>query len=84
MMNSAMSSELAYATNDAAFRRMQREIEAAYPHGELVALSGGHVVAHADSPVLLRQALAKLELQNDDIFVVRAGETYVDRAVIFL
>lgn len=78
-----MISDAIYKHNDEAFHRLKPSIDAAYPRGELVAMVEGQVVALANSVDELQRLLSQLNVSSEDVFVVRAGDVYPERASIF-
>jgi hypothetical protein len=66
-----------------ALRALKPEIDRVYPSGRFVAISGGKVVADADSFDQLDGMLRARGLGPDDALVIQAGVEYPEYAVIF-
>ena len=71
-------------TNQAAFEAMKDELLDRYPDGHFVAFDDGQLVADAATFDQLTEALAELEKDRPDLFVVQVGVDYPDKVFILL
>ncbi len=69
--------------NSAAFRRLEENIKATYPHGQYVAFVDGEIVADAAEFDELDAKLAAAGIDSVNVFVIQAGHHYPKYAVIF-
>ena len=70
--------------NNAAFRRLEENIKATYPHGQYVAFVGGVIAADAADFDDLTAKLKAAGKNHRKAFIVQAGHDYPKYAVIFL
>jgi hypothetical protein len=79
-----MSRDEEHQLNETAFRSLRESIAKEFPHGQLVAISGGQVVASAARLEDLRSLLLGLGKDPARTLVVRAGVEYPETATLFL
>jgi hypothetical protein len=70
--------------NHGAYRRMKDTLVQAYGPGRFLAISGGKVVADADTFAQLRSLLTAQGKDPAQVLIVQAGVEYPETAVIFL
>ena len=70
--------------NQAAFKRVKRELANRYPPGRFVAFDDGEIVADAATFDDLTAALAAIGKDRPDIFVVQAGVNYPEEVFILI
>ena len=69
--------------NSAAFRRLEENIKATYPHGQYIAFVGGAIAADAADFDDLTAKLKAVGKDHRKAFIVRAGHDYPKYATIF-
>ncbi|MBI3467254.1 MAG: hypothetical protein HY000_29935 [Planctomycetes bacterium] len=72
------------AENQAAFRRLKRNIDASYPGGHFVAIHNGQIIADADSFDALHHVILGQGIDPRQTLVVRSQEEYPETATIFV
>ena len=70
--------------NQAAYRRMKQELAERYPAGWFVAFDDGAIIADAATFDELTAALAAIDKDRPDIFVVQAGVNYPEEVFILI
>ncbi len=70
--------------NQAAFQRAKLELSNRYPPGRFVAFDDGQIVADAATFDELTDALAAIDKDRPDVFVVQAGADYPEEVSILL
>ena len=68
--------------NQSAFRQMKSVIQATYPPGTFLAISGGKIIAHAAHMEALRTALRQMGRHTPDVLIVEAGVEYPEAVTI--
>jgi hypothetical protein len=68
--------------NQEAFRRLRGVIDQTYPRGRFVAISGGQILADAETFDLVCSAIRAAGKEPTETLVVQAGADYLDYAVI--
>jgi hypothetical protein len=69
--------------NQSAYRQLQGFIARTYPPGRFVAISGGRIVADAETFEELDATLHHMGFHTPDVLVVQAGVEYPETAVLF-
>ena len=70
--------------NHEAYRKLKGTVAKRYPHGHLVAIHKGLIVADAPSFDTLVNTLRNLGLNPRQSLIVQAGVTYPDKVDIFI
>ena len=73
-----------HRNNQAAFRKVERDLWRRYPSGRFVAFDDGQIVADAASFAELTEALAAIGKDRPDVFVVQAGLDHPDEVFILV
>ena len=67
-----------------AFQSAKEELTAHYPPGHFIAFNDGRIVADAASFDQLTEALAAVDKDRPEVFVVQVGVEYPDEVFILL
>jgi len=70
--------------NQAAYRKLEADINKEYPYGRFVGIVGGQIVADAGDFDELHSFLRKEGTDPRNAFIVQAGHQYPESAVIFV
>ena len=73
-----------HRNNQAAFRKVERELGQRYLSGRSVAFDDGQIVADAAGFDELTEALAAIGKDRPDVFVVQAGVDYPDEVFVLV
>jgi hypothetical protein len=73
-----MTREEKNAINQAAYLKLRKEIDRAYPKGRVVAIDDGHVIADAPNFDAMLTKLGELGHDSPDVLVVLAGDDTPD------
>ena len=68
--------------NQTAYRRLEKQIEETYPHGQFVAIAGGEIVGDASDFMTLYNALKAGGRDPREVLIVQAGHEYPENVVI--
>lgn len=71
------------ALNQTAFRRLQATLADTYKHGQFVAISGGQIIADAESFEEVRTRVRGRGIDPTKVLIAQAGADYPDQVVIF-
>ena len=70
--------------NEAIYRKLKMELLKMYPTGQFIALDEGQIVADAASFDELTTALAAIDKNRADVFVIQVGAEYPEEVFILL
>jgi hypothetical protein len=70
--------------NETAYRQLKEAIAKTYPHGHFVAISGGEIVADAESIRKLHALLLERGYAPPEVLAVEAGVDYPEFLMILL
>ncbi len=70
--------------NQAAFLQMKEELDKRFPQGHFLAFDDGKLIADAETFDELTTALAAIDRDRPDVFVVQAGVTYPEEVFILI